>query len=86
MKKIKTMREAVSNSFWAGMLVMIGVRSLIQDIRGHEAIIKSVQNDWVDARYTVPLALAMLEASMVLYVGATNNADKHDSKTFVERP
>lgn len=51
---------------WVGFLVSGAVDSLIADARGLEGHLAHVREHWVDARITLPLAIAALVAALVV--------------------
>ena len=53
--------------FWSGVLFHGGVISLHQDYQGKEEYIKHVNEHWVNASVTVPIALFMIFVASVLY-------------------
>lgn len=53
--------------FVAGSVFTTGVQSLRCDILGKEKVLRLTEIMWVDAVYTVPLALVMMVGALLAY-------------------
>lgn len=62
--------------FWSGVLLITALRSLYQDWHGLEDYIESIQQYWVSALFTVPLALVIFAISIALLVVTPNQKEK----------
>jgi hypothetical protein len=59
----------MKDGFWEGVMTCACVSSLIQDFYGLEGWIAYVKAGWIDAKYSVPIAvigLLMVACSVVL--------------------
>lgn len=56
-----------SGYFWCGYLICIAVKSLEQDFTGKERWLKLASERWVDEKYTIPLAIAII-ITVVIYL------------------
>lgn len=59
----------MKDGFWEGMMTYICATSLIQDFYGLEGWIEHIKAGWIDAKYSVPIAvigLLMVACSIVL--------------------
>ena len=57
----------MNSKFLSGILVYSAINSLYQDMIGKEAFLERVNNNWYPAYITVPLAIIILIAALVLY-------------------
>lgn len=64
-------------SFWRGFVACWMVTSLIQDYIGKEAYLKKVEEGWIDASITVPIAIIVL---IYVLVGEWKNDDDTQGK------
>jgi len=60
---------------FSGILIHIAITSLVIDAKGMEGYIQSVRDSWIDASFTVPLAIILL-ASAYRILSRLNEAEK----------
>ena len=63
-------RGALGLAYASGAIATGAIISLIQDMMGRERTLEMVRESWVDAAYTVPIALLMLLVASGLYSAA----------------
>lgn len=56
----------VTQAFWAGLLTAWSWISIRQDFAGKAAVLDSVEKNWVDWKFTVPLAVGLVMVALVL--------------------
>lgn len=56
----------VGRAFWAGMLMFIGMQSILQDIMGKEEFLRRAEAVWWPWYVTVPIAILLIFLSMYL--------------------
>lgn len=65
----------MKNAFWAGLFAHSSVTSIGQDILGKEEFIRRAEADWMDAAYSVPIAVAMFAFAVWLYMKPDTGKD-----------
>lgn len=56
-----------SGYFWCGYLIRLASVSLEQDITGKERWLQRAAEAWVDAKYTIPIAIAII-ITVIIYI------------------
>lgn len=46
--------------FWCGWVSCVAIRSLEQDFKGKERWIQWASDNWIDGKYTIPIAIICL--------------------------
>lgn len=66
--------KAYTTGIMVGALAATGIYSLIQDWMGPEGYVEYVQNHWVSASWTVPIALASLLIGLIVTIGMCSSS------------
>lgn len=59
--------KTVSGYFWCGYLTCMAVKSLEQDFTGKEKWLQLASERWIDAKYTIPIAIAII-ITVIIYL------------------
>lgn len=68
-RRTSTKGATMKNGFWEGMMAYAFATSLIQDMYGLEGWLAHIKTGWIDAKYSVPIAivgLLMVASSIIL--------------------
>ena len=74
-KEPRTIRERLSLVFWSGLIGAWSLDSLMQDAIGQEAYLHRIEDHWVSAAITVPIAITTLTIAIAMYVIALDSND-----------
>lgn len=69
-------------SFWRGFVACWAVTSLIQDYIGKEAYLKKIEEGWIDASITVPIAITVLMYVLVGEWTKDNDTQRKEKKPY----
>lgn len=74
MKKYRSRPSMLA--YWAGIFTAWATQSLVQDIRGKADCLRSMEVNWIDAKYTVPIAIGMLTIAVLMLGRAMRREDR----------
>ena len=69
-----------TRSFWSGYFLALCIVSLVQDYRGKEGMLERIEHHWVDAKWSVPIALFVAFWAVSAYVRASVQARETDER------
>lgn len=70
--KLKLVHEVKIWGFFHGVILGSCFDSLYQDLIGKQAYINQIQNNWIDSRITIPLAIIMTIATVIHLIYKAN--------------
>ena len=73
------MKQRKTTYFWHGYIVCLCVTSLYQDMLGMDRYLAKARDNWIDAAWSVPVAIIVLVAVLVSYVVNEISKQKGDS-------